>query len=112
MTTDAEKLAVMEGAIKHGKKVECRNLCRAASLWEPVNGPRWNWAEFDYRLAPERKKAKVWVNVFRDLSGAIYPSEDIARQNFAYSQIRKCFSAIAVPIEFEYEEGYGLEERA
>lgn len=57
-TTLAGKIAVMQAWIE-GKKIEC-NRTRAGHLadWQPTPEPVWDWALYDYRIAPESLKPK------------------------------------------------------
>lgn len=108
MITDAEKIKVMRAFVEDGAKIEFRLKDRSSyeDEWDRTINPYWDWRKFDYRLAPERKKAKVWVNVYGDGYHYAYDNEQDARRRAGENCV-----AIAVPVEFEFEEGYGLEER-
>lgn len=64
MMTDDEILTVVQ-AHKEGKKIECKGRHLSHPMipkwneWTDSN-PHWNFAEFDYRVAPEPRKPREW----------------------------------------------------
>lgn len=47
-----QMIAVLEAA-KRGEVVEQRSFMQPADNWEPQGGAYWNFAMFDYRVAPK-----------------------------------------------------------
>jgi len=50
-------IAVMQAAVD-GKKIECQDIA-TKSGWYPANKKCWNWAIFDYRIAPESRRVPL-----------------------------------------------------
>lgn len=49
MTTTAEKIAVMQ-AFERGETVDCSTN---GTYWLSTSQPSWDWARFEYRIAPK-----------------------------------------------------------
>lgn len=65
MSNVADKIAVMQ-AFEDGVAVEMRG--RSSGDWRQTNVPIWNWASFDYRVAPqppEREPREWWLGFFQ-----------------------------------------------
>lgn len=60
-----EKIAVMI-AYDEGKAIEWRYASHSSTndTWNVTNDPVWNWADYDYRVKPEKK-----VPVYRRWKG-------------------------------------------
>lgn len=59
-----EKIAVMI-AYDEGKAIECRYADRSShDDWTVIKEPVWNWADYEYRVKPEKK-----VPVYRRWKG-------------------------------------------
>ncbi|HET8687199.1 MAG TPA: hypothetical protein VFM18_11145, partial [Methanosarcina sp.] len=56
-----------------------------------------------YRIKPEKKKRKGWMNVYNDGSGLVYITKESADDAMSAAIRSAC-----IEIEYEYEEGEGL----
>lgn len=74
MSSTEEKIAIMQ-AFVNGVKVQYLSINSNAS-WEPSLNPSWNWARYNYRIAPE----KVWVNIYKSTDNW-YSSVFISRES-------------------------------
>lgn len=54
-TTTQEKIAVMQAHVD-GKKIQIYSN----GSWSESYDPRWNWTDFDYRVAPELIKIYIY----------------------------------------------------
>lgn len=59
MKTLDEMIEVMQ-AFKNGQPIECKLLCQPN--WQDTTDPRWNWRDFDYRIAV-RKPSIDWTAI-------------------------------------------------
>lgn len=63
MKTLAEKIAVMQAA-ERGEKIESKYIalqCPEAA-WCPNSKPVWDWINFDYRVAKQKKTYWIYVS--------------------------------------------------
>lgn len=57
--------------------------------WHRCACPRWDWANFDYRVAPRVYKALCKTsNLDFFLSAAMYPDEESARRDLSFEFVR------------------------
>lgn len=54
------RISVMQ-AFEDGEAIESAAL-NSGKSYQPNMTPLWNWAEFDYRVAP--KKLELWANLY------------------------------------------------
>lgn len=100
-----EKIAIMRH-YENGGEIEVR-VARFTkdAIWISASGPTWNWYNNSYRIKPEPKMIKGWVNVYKNgRFGNLHEDEDVSKRYQSYdSNVVAC-----VYIEQEYEEGEGL----
>lgn len=57
MTTTVEQIKIMQGYVE-GKRIEYYGP-DTKYLWEFIHTPKFNWAEYAYRIAPIQPKPKT-----------------------------------------------------
>ncbi len=63
--SDEDIIRVVQ-AHKEGKKIEIRMNSGIGDNWHVDGRPRWNFPEFDYRVAPEPRKPREWYMELRE----------------------------------------------
>lgn len=92
--TPKEMIEVLQ-AYEAGKEIEFRD---EVGRWRPCShqeGPRWNFALYDYRVKPEEKKlVPHWPAIIHEarkrtfVTDSIHPTEANARSTFGSSFVR------------------------
>lgn len=77
MTTDAEKIVIMQASIA-GREIEYISTS-SGDTWYLCIAPNWNWANWNYRIAPPRVDDIPWdalnpelIWAARDQNGELY----------------------------------------
>lgn len=74
-TTTQEKIAVMQAHVD-GKTIQVRS--NGSWSWSESYNPRWNWCDFDYRVAPEILKIYVYRTKDGEILSRLKPFESKA----------------------------------
>jgi len=76
---DKEKAEVMIAA-HEGKQIE--RSSKRLEVWEPEDNPGWQWADYDYRVAPEKPEPlELWVNKDAGGMGYAYDEKEMAESS-------------------------------
>ena len=105
MKTIQEQIEVMQGfADGHDVFFKHRNEHREGLHGVIAVDPHWNWADYDYALAPVRKTVTRWVNCYADNDLAMYSTK---RQANLYAGRRR---EACTPIRISWTLGEGLDD--
>lgn len=76
MSDLAYKISVMQAALE-GKKIQ-HKVPNIDGWFDAEASPpnySWNWARYNYRIAPEPRKPREWTTLIEPESGLTYPDE-------------------------------------